>query len=243
MAADPADEQPRCARSHHREQMWVMGGDSDNFIDLATVEATAPRPNSWRSCAPMSRAALRAVAGVVGGRLVVAGGSDGVIYISKAYTGTGWTPLPLPHSLLCHGVRAERAALCDGGQVWQAAGTGDDRGKWAAWSVTGGLARRWVHAGVSCMRARSGSWAALWTVNHDQVSPTPTPTHGRWLLLSHFQWRRLGTRDGRWHCPPLSISGGAGLPFCPIQGRAVVGNGNSRGGTAGHVVSRSVLLG
>ena len=40
------------------------------------------------------------------------------------------------------------------------------------------------------MRARSGSWAALWTVNHrPRCSPTtPTPTHGRWLLLSHFQW-------------------------------------------------------
>ena len=45
---------------------------------------------------------MNAVAGVVGGRLVVAGGfADGVGHLTsvEAYTPTGWTPLPpLPHA-------------------------------------------------------------------------------------------------------------------------------------------------
>ena len=55
-------------------EMWVLGGDGDNAIDLATVEVYSPKTNSWRSCALMSQRRFAAVAGVVGGRLVVAGG-------------------------------------------------------------------------------------------------------------------------------------------------------------------------
>ena len=56
-------------------EMWVMGGwDARNC--LATVEAYNPRTNTWRSCLPLSQRRMDAVAGVVGGRLVVAGGID-----------------------------------------------------------------------------------------------------------------------------------------------------------------------
>ena len=54
-------------------EMWVMGGDGDNYIDLATVEFTT-RTNTWRSCLPLSQPRHGAVAGGAGGRLVVAGG-------------------------------------------------------------------------------------------------------------------------------------------------------------------------
>ena len=84
-----------------------MGGfDGDD--ELATVEVYSPKTNSWRSCTPMSQPRIAAVAGVVGGRLVVAGGAcDGEILASaEAYTGTGWTPLPpMPHA-------ADEATAC-----------------------------------------------------------------------------------------------------------------------------------
>ena len=57
-----------------QHEMWVMGGADDEHI-LATVEAYSPRTNTWRLCRPLSEGRRGAVAGVVGGRLVVAGGS------------------------------------------------------------------------------------------------------------------------------------------------------------------------
>ena len=82
-------------------EMWVMGGVDDDANVLATVEVYSPKTNSWRSCTPMSQRRAAAVAGVVGGRLVVAGGCcDGDLLTSvEAYTGTGWTPVPpMPHA-------------------------------------------------------------------------------------------------------------------------------------------------
>ena len=80
-------------------EMWVMGGDDEDRDPLATVEVYSPKTNSWRSCTPMSQRRDGAVAGVVGGRLVVAGGwCDGHLSSVEAYTGTGWTLLPpMPH--------------------------------------------------------------------------------------------------------------------------------------------------
>ena len=73
-----------------------MGGDDG--ANIPTVEAYNPRTNTWRSL-PLSQRCL-AVAGVVGGRLVVAGGYvDGGDRHVEAYTPTGWTSLPpLPHA-------------------------------------------------------------------------------------------------------------------------------------------------
>ena len=80
----------------------------DSGNTLATVEAYNPRTNTWRSCLPLSQSRFAAVAGVVGGRLVVAGGRGpgGHLTSVEAYTPTGWTPLPpLPHA-------AYRATAC-----------------------------------------------------------------------------------------------------------------------------------
>ena len=79
-----------------------MGG-WDGMKCLATVEAYNPRTNTWRSCLPLGQPRTEAVAGVVGGRLVVAGGYGGpdvgILTSVEAYTPTGWTPLPpLPHA-------------------------------------------------------------------------------------------------------------------------------------------------
>ena len=82
-------------------EMGVMGGD-DGGKWLATVEAYNPRTNTCRSCLPLSQRRAGAVAGVVGGRLVVAGGWAGGgdrLTSVEAYTPTGWTPLPpLPYA-------------------------------------------------------------------------------------------------------------------------------------------------
>ena len=83
-----------------------MGGcddSGDSGVVVATVEAYNPRTNTWRSCLPLSQRREGAVAGVVGGRLIVAGGHGGLgvgpLTSVEAYTPTGWTPLPpLPHA-------------------------------------------------------------------------------------------------------------------------------------------------
>ena len=102
MAADPPMSSPRrraCSVIIDNE-MWVMGGKGEDGNELATVEVYSPKPNSWRSCTPMSQRRYGAVAGVVGGRVVVAGGyCRGPLSSVEAYTGTGWTPLPpMPHA-------------------------------------------------------------------------------------------------------------------------------------------------
>ena len=82
-------------------EMWVMGGSDGRGNILTTVEAYNPRTNTWRSCLPLSQRRMGAVTGVVGGRLVVAGGDAGIGPLTsvEAYTPTGWTPLPpLPHA-------------------------------------------------------------------------------------------------------------------------------------------------
>ena len=93
-------------------EMWVLGGFDG--LPLATVEAYNPRMNTWRSCLPLSQRRIDAVAGVIGGQLVVAGGDhhdggdDGATPSSsvEAYTSTGWISLPpLPHA-------AWQAAAC-----------------------------------------------------------------------------------------------------------------------------------
>jgi hypothetical protein len=82
--------------------MYVIGGRDDAGGLLPTVEAYNPQTNTWRSCPPMRQRRVCAVAGVVGGSLVVCGGmnDDGYLASAEAYTAeTGWTPLPpLPHA-------------------------------------------------------------------------------------------------------------------------------------------------
>ena len=85
-------------------EMWVIGGNAAYGCPLATVEAYNPRTNTWRSCLPLSQPRYGAVAGVVGGRLVVAGGYDngggGRLTSVEAYSPSGWTPLPpMPHAV------------------------------------------------------------------------------------------------------------------------------------------------
>ena len=104
-------------------EMWVMGGYDDRGNELATVEVYSPKTNSWRSCAPMSQRRWDAVAGVVGGRLVVAGGICGGSLTSvEAYTGTGWTPLPpMPH-----GARKATACVLNG-RLYVMGGVGSNK--------------------------------------------------------------------------------------------------------------------
>ena len=81
-------------------EMCVMGGvDGDGNV-LTTVEAYSPRTNTWRTCLPLSQGRVGPVAGIVSGRLVVAGGiGDAPLTSVEAYSPTGWTLLPpMPHS-------------------------------------------------------------------------------------------------------------------------------------------------
>ena len=89
-------------------EMWVMGGRDYRGYELATVEIYSPKTNSWRSGTPMREPRCGAVAGVIGGRLVVANGQGFGRKPSsaEAYTGTRWTSLPpMPH-------RADQATAC-----------------------------------------------------------------------------------------------------------------------------------
>ena len=83
-------------------EVWVMGGEDEYWNEKATVEIYSPKTNSWRSSRPMKQRRRDAVAGVVGGLLVVAGGYCGHTELTavEAYTGTGWISLPpLPHAV------------------------------------------------------------------------------------------------------------------------------------------------
>ena len=83
--------------------MYMLGGRDADYEPVATVEVFNPVSRSWRSLPPMSTPRSRAVCGVVGGSLIVAGGynrEDGELTSAEAFTpATGWTPLPpMPHA-------------------------------------------------------------------------------------------------------------------------------------------------
>ena len=64
-------------------EMWVMGGYDRGDVSTA-VEAYNPRTNSWRSCMPLIQPRRKPVTGVVGGRLVIAGGTvHGCLFASS----------------------------------------------------------------------------------------------------------------------------------------------------------------
>ena len=101
------------ANEDGQPEMWVMGGLDDGQPEkwyspahhanvMATVEAYNPRTNAWRSLPPLAHRRHGAVAGVVGGRVVVAGGfgAGGHDHRSvEAYTPNGWVALPdLPYA-------------------------------------------------------------------------------------------------------------------------------------------------
>ena len=111
-------------------ELFVLGGNVDRRGTLTnTVEVYNPRTNSWRSCAPMSEPRSRFATGIVGGRVVVAGGLGrvddriAVLDTAEAYDPTTetWTPLPpLPHA-------TEDAAACVlNGCLFVAGGSGAD---------------------------------------------------------------------------------------------------------------------
>ena len=114
-----------------------MGGTHSPSRATHACEQSRPttRAPTWRSCLPLRQGREGAVAGVVGGRLVVAGGYGGDDLTSvEAYTPTGWIPLPpLPHatsgSTAC--VLNGRLYVMGGGLAQAtSAGAGDVRGKW-----------------------------------------------------------------------------------------------------------------
>ena len=139
-------------------EMWVFGGRNDVAV-LKSVEAFDARTQCWRPCPPMLERRSGAVAGVVGGSIVVAGGacSGRTLASAEAYqpsldAATGpegeWTALPpLPHAawlataavldgvlLVAGGVRCDKLRAWDG----------------AAWRVRSDLpAKRWGAAGVA----------------------------------------------------------------------------------------------
>ena len=154
-------------------EMWVMGGvDSDAY--LATVEVYSPKTNSWRSCTPMSQRRWDAVAGVVGGRLVVAGGyCDGLwdrLSSVEAYTGTGWTQLPpMPHEAY------DAPACVLNGRLYVIGGMYSNRLQVLAMTEEDGLS--W-----SCNHRRL-SHAVWWAVEADPPDGRPS----RDCLLCHHR--------------------------------------------------------
>ena len=108
-------------------ELFIMGGEVDRRGTLTnTVEAYNLRTNEWRSCAPMSEPRGHFAVGVVGGRVVVAGGKGRAgghlrcLDSAEAYdpaTET-WTRLPqLPHATRLP------AACVLGGCLYLAGGT------------------------------------------------------------------------------------------------------------------------
>ena len=108
-------------------ELFVFGGEVDGRQTLTNeVEAYNPREDEWRSCPPMSETRRDGAIGIVGGRIVVAGGQGGAddhyrdLDSAEAYDPTTetWTSLPpLPHATC-------RAASCElGGCLYLAGGS------------------------------------------------------------------------------------------------------------------------
>ena len=117
-------------------EMWVMGGMNANKHVMATVQVYDPKTNSWRGVRPMRENRSHAVAGIVGGRLVVAGGFASVTVAAargpvcerlasvEAYTGTEWVPLPsMPYAV------AQATACVLNGRFYVMGGSGGDGGE------------------------------------------------------------------------------------------------------------------
>ena len=203
-----------------------MGGEDGEGI-LATVEAYNPRTNTWRSCLPLSQRREYAVAGVVGGRLVVAGGfSDAVGRLTsvEAYTPTGWTPLPpLPHA-----THAATACVLNGrlygmggiscnklqvlemseGNVftWSVKADLPYGGCWAATSAVfegklmlmGGLRGSTRTNSMSIYDPASDSWAAGPAMPGPVVQRYAVAHEGQVELLTPSNAPALAYRDGAW---------------------------------------------
>ena len=146
-------------------ELWVLGGQDDRGKVLATAEAYSPATNAWRALAPLRQRRCGAVAGVVGGRVVVAGGAArrGRLTSAEACAeGGGWAPLPpLPHAA----VHATACAL--NGRLYgtRDAAVGDEA---QALSPL-----RYVMGGVDCDKlqvlepAAGPSGGYVWTVKAD----------------------------------------------------------------------------
>jgi hypothetical protein len=168
-------------------EMWVMGGADPDLNFLATVEAYNPRTNTWRSCLPLSQPRGGAVTGVVGGRLVVAGGSGGVgVFTSvEAYTPTGWIPLPpLPHAAQSATACVFNGRLCVIGSIFSG-----DKLQVLEMSEEGGF--RWtVKAELPAARWAAGSCVRegkLWVVGGRVALPTGAYGSTATVLTYDFQ--------------------------------------------------------
>ena len=228
-----------------------MGGEDDDRNDLATVEVYSPKTNSWRSCTPMSQRRTGAVAGVVGGRLVVAGGfgdGGGLLSSVEAYTGTGWTPLPpMPHEaymatacVLNGRLHVMGGILSNKLQVLEMT---EENG--LSWSRKADLpAIRWEMRRALSTRAKFGSWAEQWTsaARPRCSSMTPRPTRGSPLLRSHANsvpaarprsrgaFRLVG-RGRRARSAVWTVMAGGGA-FAPSCGSVLLGEGARRSARA-----------
>ena len=105
-------------------ELWVIGGyDADYGDYVDAVEAYSPETCRWRSLQPLSEGRSVSVCGVVGGRLIVAGGASiGGLQSVEEYTPTGWSPVPpLPYE-------AQMAAACVlNGKLYVAGGANSRR--------------------------------------------------------------------------------------------------------------------
>ena len=81
-------------------ELWVIGGKAQTNSSVAAVEAYSPATNTWGTLAPLNQPREGAVCGIIGGRLIVAGGcgEDGFLASVEAYSPAGWTALSdMPH--------------------------------------------------------------------------------------------------------------------------------------------------
>ena len=141
-----------------------------NGMRLQSVEVWNPQANSWRSSPSFRHRRSAPVAGVVGGSLVIAGGTDGrrlELASAEAFSpATGSTSLPpMPHAADC------ATAVVLGGRLYVAGGADCDKLQmWdgTAWTLKADLpAARFGAASVAfdgnldVPGSSAGSWTGL----------------------------------------------------------------------------------
>ena len=213
-----------------------MGGGDDRGRTLETVEAYNPRTNTWRSCLPLSQRRCHAVAGVVGGRLVVAGGfGDGHARLTsvEAYTPTGWTPLPpLPHAtyggtacVLKGRLYVMGGMFCNKLQVlemsegnvftWTVKAELPSEDRWYATSAVfqgrllliGGIIGNANTTSVSIYDPASDSWAAGPAIPGLWNTRYAVTHEGDVRLFTHGNYPALAYRNGAWVEIPDNLEG------------------------------------
>ena len=246
-------------------ELWVLGGRAQPTGSLNSVEVWNPQTNEWRQGPSMRHKRTGAVAGVVAGCLVVAGGSPcnrircHLNSVEAFSHSTGWRSLPdMPYGA------ANATAVELDGFLYVAGGASPHLQMWngATWEVidapAGSVLNRQQRNGTApisgtaqrCVRfAQDAASVAhrgkMWRIGGETASVSVyDPIMNQWERGVELPSPRSGLRAVE-HCGSIYVFGdGPPLRYADNARRweAIRGFYNLRDGTYGHVCRSGFLM-